>query len=201
MDRWIHNVVTNNIRKGKIVESDAEIYEYGYTLMVEKIMIFAVSVIIALLLNAVWEVLALCITFIPLRVYSGGYHAKSRWGCMVMSGLFVTFWSIGIKLLSQQIDMLTFLIIEVVCICIVRRFAPVGTAQKQILASEEDYYKKKVITIVSFELLIGLLCFHFGFVSMITSILLSNVCNVVSILGQIYCDGFKMASAENFKDL
>ena len=191
MDRWIHNVVTNNIRKRKIAESDAEIYEYGYTLMVEKIIIFAISAVIALFLDAVWEVLALCITFIPLRVCSGGYHAKSRWGCMVMSGLFVTFGSIGIKLLSQQTDILTFLIIEVVCICVVSRFAPVGTIQKQIAVSEERYYKKKVIMIAGFELMMGLLCFHFGVFTMITSIILSNICNVISILGQVYYNNFK----------
>lgn len=191
MDKWIHNVVTNNIRKGKIAESDADIYEYGYSLMVDKIMIFVISVVIALLLDAVWEVLALCITFIPLRVYSGGYHAKGRWGCMVMSGLFVTFGSVGIKLLPQQVDILTFLIIEVVCICAISRFAPVGTLQKQITVSEEHHYKKKMIMIVGFELLIGLLCFYFGVSIMIISIVLSNICNLISVLGQIYCDIFK----------
>lgn len=191
MDKWIHNVVANNIRKGKIHENETAIYEYGYILLVEKILIFVICVVIALILDAVWEVLALCITFIPLRVYSGGYHARSRWGCMVMSGMFVTFGSIGVKLLSQQIDVLTFLIIEVICICAVSRFAPVGTIQKQIAVSEERYYKKKMIMIAGFELMIGLLCFHFGIFTMITSIILSNICNVISVLGQVYCNNFK----------
>lgn len=199
MDKWIHNVVTNNIRKGKIAESDSEIYEYGYTLMIEKIIIFAISVVIALFLDAIWEVFALCITFIPLRVYSGGYHAKSRWRCIVMSGLFVTFGSIGIKLLSQQMDILTFLVIEIVCICAISRFAPVGTFLKQIAVSEEHYYKKKVIMISGFELLIGLLCFHFGVSTMIISIVLSNICNLVSVLGQIYCDTFKRIIAAELR--
>ena len=36
MDKWIYNVVMNNISKGKIAKNEAEIYEYGYTLMIEK---------------------------------------------------------------------------------------------------------------------------------------------------------------------
>lgn len=36
MDKWIHNVVVNNISKGKIAENEAEVYEYGYTLMMKR---------------------------------------------------------------------------------------------------------------------------------------------------------------------
>ncbi len=40
MDKWIHNVVAENIRKGKIAENEIEIYEYGYTMILEKMIIF-----------------------------------------------------------------------------------------------------------------------------------------------------------------
>lgn len=191
MDKWIHNVVANNIRKGKIHENETAIYEYGYILLVEKILIFIICVVIALILDAVWEVLALCITFIPLRVYSGGYHARSRWGCMVMSGIFVVVGITGIKVFDQQIDILTYLLIEIACISIIGKFAPVATIQKPITDSEVCHYKKRVIVIVGVELLLGLLCFYFGVLTMIISIILSNLCNVISVLGQVYCNNFK----------
>lgn len=199
MDKWIHNVVANNVGKGKIAENEAEIYEYGYVLLIEKIIIFVVSVVIALLLDAIWEVLALCIAFIPLRVYSGGYHAKSRCTCIVMSGMFVVLGSTGIKLLYQQINVLTYLVIEIACICVISRFAPAATDQKPVTASEARSYKKKAIVIAGAELLFGLLCFHFGVSTMITSIVLSNICNVLSVLGQVYCNNFQgKISMRNF---
>ena len=37
MERWIQNTVSRQIEKGKIPESEAEIYEYGYRLMIEKV--------------------------------------------------------------------------------------------------------------------------------------------------------------------
>lgn len=195
MDKWIHNAVANNIRKGKISENEAEIYEYGYTLMVEKIIIFVISAVIALILDAIWEVIALCIAFIPLRVYSGGYHAKSRWGCMVLSGMFVALGSVGIKL---QIDISTYLLIEIVCIGVISKFAPVGTDQKQISDGEECCYRKRVIVIAGFELLLGLICFHFKVSIIIASINLSAICNMFSVLGQVYYNAVKeTVSAEN----
>lgn len=56
MDKWIHSVVVDGIKKGKITENEAEIYEFGYTLMIEKLYIFLISVVIAIVLDAVWEV-------------------------------------------------------------------------------------------------------------------------------------------------
>lgn len=188
MDKWIHNVVVNNIGKGKIAESEAEIYEYGYTLMIEKIIIFIISAVIALILDAIWEVLALCITFIPLRAYSGGYHAKSRWGCMVLSGMFLMLGSVGVSVLSQLINVLAYLFVEVVCIFFTIRFAPVGTKQRQITVSEKSHYKIRLIVVVYLELLIGLVCIYLDISTMVMSMILSNICNMLSILGQVYCN-------------
>lgn len=186
MDKWIYNAVANNIRKGKIAESEAEIYEYGYTLMVEKMIIFTISVVIALLLDAIWEVLALCTTFIPLRVYSGGYHARSRWGCIVLSGTFVALGIVGIRVLSQFISVPAYLVVEAACIFITMRFAPVAVRQKPMAVSEKNYYRKKVMFIVCAELLAGLIFIYFGFPMVMTSVLLSNVCNVFSVSGEIF---------------
>lgn len=190
MDKWIHNVVANNIRKGKITENEAELYEYGYTLMVEKMLIFVICVVIALLLDAVWEVLALCITFIPLRVYSGGYHAKSRWGCMVLSGMFVILGIIGIRVLSRSISVSAYLFIEIVCIIVTMRFVPVDIKQKPITAGEKNYYRKKVMCVVCSELLVGLICIHFEIYTTVLGIIVSSVFNMLSALGQVFCNNF-----------
>ena len=102
MDKWIHNVVAENIRKGKIAENEIEIYEYGYTMILEKMIIFFISIVIAFALNAIWEVIALCVTFIPLRIYSGGYHAKSRYWCMVLSGLMLIIGIIVVRSFQER---------------------------------------------------------------------------------------------------
>lgn len=199
MDKWIHKVVADNIRRGKIADNEAEIYEYGYTLMVEKTIMFAISVVIALITDAVWEVFTLCITFIPLRVYSGGYHAKSRWGCMVLSGLYMVLGSIGIKVLSQLIGIPIYLLIEFVCFFVTIRYAPVATKQKLITASEDNYYRERVIMIAGAELMIGLVCIHFEMLVLATGIILSNFCNTLSVLGQVFCNNFKGSTSEENK--
>jgi len=86
MEQWIQNAVSRQIKKRKIPESEAEIYEYGYRLMIEKAGAFLLTVLIALVFHAWKEIVLFCIAFVPLRVYSGGYHAKKTISCMILSG-------------------------------------------------------------------------------------------------------------------
>lgn len=181
MDKWIHNVVACGIKKGKIAQNEAEIYEYGYTLMIEKLCIFAICVVIALVLDAVWEVLALCITFIPLRVYSGGYHAKSRWGCMVMSGLFVVFGVLGGRIIRNFINIGSFIFTEIFSVIILIRHAPVDVRQREISQTEQDFFKKVSVSIFGIEMIIAVLFFlcrrNIG-ASVITISNLINACSL-----------------------
>lgn len=39
--------------------------------------------------KAYWEIIILCIAFIPLRQYAGGYHAKTRSACLALSALYM----------------------------------------------------------------------------------------------------------------
>ncbi len=183
MDKWIHNVVVNNIRKGNIAEKEAEIYEYGYTLMFEKMIIFVVCVFIALILDAVWEVLALCITFIPLRVYSGGYHAKSRWGCMVISGLFLIIGVLGARFIGNFINLESFIVVEIVCILVLSRYAPADIEEKRITESEKSYFRRRVMIVVGSELLLGILFFFFQKYPYAVIIMVSNFLGTCSVIG------------------
>lgn len=184
MDKWIHNAVANNIRKGKISENEAEIYEYGYTLMVEKIIIFVISAVIALILDAVWEVIALCITFIPLRVYSGGYHAKSRWGCMVLSGLVLVLGVYLERLVSIFFETQMFIVIEIICGLFLINLAPVDVDQRNLSSSEQRFCKKVVLAVFTIEALLGGIIFYYGEIDYAVIIVLANCLNVCSLVGE-----------------
>lgn len=55
MDKLIHKLVEVNISKGKISNEEAEIFTYGYRLLVEKILIFLISIFVAALCDAFFE--------------------------------------------------------------------------------------------------------------------------------------------------
>ena len=184
MDKWIHSVVVDGIKKGKITENEAEIYEFGYTLMIEKLYIFLISVVIAIVLDAVWEVFTLCIAFIPLRVYSGGYHAKSRWGCMMLSGAFLIFGVIIARRIKAILNVCGFIIVELVCGIILIKYAPVDVKQRKLSDSEQCYFKKISTIIAAIETLIGILFFCCQ-KDMVTSIIaISSIFNSCAMCGK-----------------
>ena len=184
MDKWIYNVVMNNISKGKIAKNEAEIYEYGYTLMIEKMIIFVICAIIALLLKAVWEVFALCITFIALRIYSGGYHAKSRLGCMILSSLILVLGVYLGRLFSLFFNIQTFIIIEAICGLFLIGLAPVDVAQHKLSSSEQRFCKRVVLVVFTIEALLGGTIFYYGEIEYAVIIVFSNCINVCSLVSE-----------------
>lgn len=185
MDKWIHNVVAENIRKGKIAENEIEIYEYGYTMILEKMIIFFISIVIAFALNAIWEVIALCVTFIPLRIYSGGYHAKSRYWCMVLSGLMLIIGIIVVRSFQELLCMGNYLVIELICGIILVLCALVEVAHRKISHSEKNYFKKVVIFIAGVEMIIGILLLVYEKNIWASIIIISNVFNICSVGSEI----------------
>lgn len=181
MDKWIHNVVDKNIRQGKIAENEAEIYEYGYTMMIEKIIIFLISIVIALILDATWEVFMLCITFIPLRVYSGGYHARSRYGCIALSGLMLIFGTLSVRIIRKFLCMGNYIVIELICGTILALCAPVGVAQRKISRSEQSYFKKILLFVAGIEMIIGVLFLFYEKNIWASIIMISNIFNICSV--------------------
>ncbi len=184
IDKWVHSVVADSIKKGKIAENEAEIYEFGYTLLIEKLYIFLISVVIAIALDAVWEVLTLCITFIPLRVYSGGYHAKSRWACAILSGAFLISGVMIAREINAILNVSGFIIIELICGIILIKYAPVNVKQRKISDSEQCYFKKMSIIIAVIETLIGILFFCCQKDMVMSIIAITSILNSFSMCGE-----------------
>ena len=70
---------------GLIKEEDANIYQYGYTVMVEMVLSIVISICLGVWLGQVRDILFFLCMFLPLRSYCGGYHADKAWKCMLLS--------------------------------------------------------------------------------------------------------------------
>ncbi len=101
-----------------------------------------------------WYFLVAIIFFSSLRLFIGGYHAKTYWGCFFFSLVLlciIVFAGITIKMNFISIAIL--LLISYILIYI---FAPVDNVNKRIL-SKERYMRLKYISIMIIALL-SLLC-------------------------------------------
>ncbi len=73
------------VEKGIVREEDIEIYCFGMECLVLKIISFLSCLIIAIFMNSLYEFVIIMLAFIPLRRSAGGYHAKTRLKCYLIS--------------------------------------------------------------------------------------------------------------------
>lgn len=124
--------------------------------MAEKSMIIIITLLISFVFSAFLEVALLCIIFIPLREYAGGFHAKNRAVCQVISSIFILVGILGIKILVNHINLLVYGLGEFICAIIIILCAPVDTINHKISDSERKYFKNVTRGILVVEITMGI---------------------------------------------
>ena len=162
MDKWIHSIVDKKIEQGEFSKSKRDLYIYGYTLLLEKTIIILITITIAVIFKAYWEIIILCIAFIPLWQYAGGYHAKTRSACLTLSALYMIGAVLWIGFAKNHLIFPYNVLIEGVCSGIVFWLAPIDTQTRRISESERIYFKRvtRIILLIQSAVVIGLICFQ-----------------------------------------
>ncbi len=192
MDKWVQRIVDKRIAQGKVPEVEREIYAYGYTLLIEKTIIFSVTILIAILVNRVFDVLFLCISFIPLRQYAGGYHAKNRLACIVLSVLYIMVALSGADRILLNFRWYHLTLAELLCIGVIYRYAPVSTEARPLSNSESRYFRKMTMVIWGVETVLGIIFWSCGKYMLTSLVLVAHLGVTGALGGQIlikYIDG------------
>lgn len=125
----------------QIIESKEEdIYKFGIECLRLKIITLGVCAIIALLLKKMIEFIILLLAFILIRRSAGGYHAKTKQGCILFSCC-----SVLVSLLLCEVHFtLSFYVLTLIVIDIGLAFiAPVDNKNNRFNDAEKDFFKKK----------------------------------------------------------
>lgn len=185
MDQWIQSIVERQIQNKKISVSEAAVYQYGYRLLIEKTCVFILTLGIGFMFDAWWEVFLFCIAFIPLRVYSGGYHTKKSIGCMLLS---VTVLICNIFLVRgfASLDMDKYLVtLELPLFILLYYFSPAETVNRKIEENEKKFFHKMVFFIYVIEILAEILFIIFGYDKFMLSFLVAHGFNVITVLSEV----------------
>lgn len=84
--KYLAGVITTwLIRQGAIKEGERELYEYAAHSFFLAIAPFAYALVIGGILGELNVSLILVIPFVVIRKYSGGFHAKREWTCLIGS--------------------------------------------------------------------------------------------------------------------
>lgn len=151
--------VTNRlVEKGVINENYKEIYRYGleslFSAALELISIF----ILAFLFGNFFETLLFFLTFIPLRLYAGGYHARTHFKCYLLSIMMYIFFSAIIYFTPSNLITGFSLIFSLLSLIIVFLFSPVVHSNRH--ADKEHIKNCRKISLIIVAL--GTLIILFG---------------------------------------
>lgn len=124
-------------------DSDKDIYIFGLYQGAILFLNICTALFIGVILDMVFEIILYLIFFIPLRIFAGGYHAKTQFRCYIMSSVTTVFILLGIRFL-QQYNSIWELICFAIAFCVVWIFVPVADANKPLLEKEQISYKKRV---------------------------------------------------------
>lgn len=115
--------------------------------------------------------------FCPIRLFTGGYHAKTYWGCFFIT--FSMYWILilaGKNLSLNHNILIVFLIISFILICF---FSPVDNVNKRIKSKERR--KKLKYTSIMITLVQSIICFFLPQM-FITTAVLSIFCAVIMMM-------------------
>lgn len=181
MEGYIAKFVDHQIRKKRIEQSESEVYQYGYRLLIEKVCAVIMTFVIAILFDAWIEIFIFCVAFIPIRIFAGGYHARHSLSCMVLSaGVLILNIFMGKWFLTTGYANYAF-VLEVMLYPAIAWMAPVENSNRVISESEKKYFKRVVLVIYAVQVLIEFVLLLFGRGGLATLVVLAHI----SVMGSL----------------
>lgn len=152
----VEKIVDIGLRYGVFTDEDRELYVFSILIMFEQIFVWASILLLSLIWSSFWETLVFSLFYIPLRMYAGGFHARTFAGCYTLSvGVYI-----AINLIVQQIVHISLLfgVLVFVSSLIIILKAPVADPNKPMQSGDFALYRKMVAHLLPVEL-----CIYTGF--------------------------------------
>lgn len=129
-------LISNHI----ISEEESDLYGYGYECLLLKFIHIFSYLCIGFLLNRLPELLIIGIVLLPLRRNAGGYHAKTRFGCYVLSCTFI--WMI-LLVSGMEFNQFIWWTASIISNLLIIFLAPADNENKRLDRDEIIYYRRK----------------------------------------------------------
>jgi accessory gene regulator B len=167
VEKYVENLVHQNI-----IESDKQqIYSYGIRQGILIIINIATVVLVGIVLDMLPESMVFLATYMLIRTYAGGYHAKSQLGCYIFSTVAMTVILLGIKHIT--FSCFIYLIAALISATIIYVLSPIENINKPLSQKEKTLYGKKSRTLVSIFTTISLIMWFVGIKNIAKSIVMA----------------------------
>lgn len=131
--------------KNIVKQEDEEVYAYGMELLYSSFFNILLAVIISAATNTFLSTTIFIVTFIILRQYIGGYHAKTHFGCISIFAVVLIIFSILAKYTPVNFEIPISIINTAISVLLVILFAPVEHSNKPLTDNDKIRLRKNGI--------------------------------------------------------
>ena len=90
MVTWLAERISNELIRANIIDtSEKDLYVYGFFLLISKLSFLVLSIMAGFTLKITAEAVVFYVSFIIIREYAGGVHAKTEMVCMITTSLVI----------------------------------------------------------------------------------------------------------------
>ncbi|MBR1743008.1 MAG: accessory gene regulator B family protein [Lachnospiraceae bacterium] len=144
------------LKRETICQEEYEIYLFGMAQFFRKILVDATVVFLGILFGKAWEMIIFLIAFRVIRIYAGGYHAVTPFGCYLLTILMLFMVLLSLHFISWNLSILT--AVWIFASVLILALAPIEVENRPIEEAERIYYKRKVRVFWILENIAILLC-------------------------------------------
>lgn len=172
--------------QGILQDDDVSKCSYGLDIFISSIAEVLSILIISAFVHNFAETLLFFTSFIPLRVYAGGYHAETRVKCFLMSIVVYVIFTMIVRITPTELYLPLNISLTILSLIIVLAAAPVIHHNKNVSTMERVNYRKISLRLCFIETTIVLmLIFIIPKSRFVTSIVLGQTAVTLSMLAAI----------------
>lgn len=151
LERNVGSFIEKQIKAGVIKPEEKALYIYGYILAMETLLNILVGVLIGVGLKSLDTVIVFWLLYIPLRSFSGGWHAKKGWQCLIFSNAILFPVIMLDKYMVFESNKILFVLLGLIEAVAITILSPVDSGNKRITPNEKIMYKNKSAVIIVIE--------------------------------------------------
>ena len=155
MEKAVKRFVSFQIKKGILEETQQELYEYAYRILLGRTIAVAVLFVIGIGFHTLIELILFSILFAALRQYAGGFHFSTMDQCIGFSSLVIFMLGAILKNDFSCMGLLVLAVPEMTSFLLIWFMSPVDYKNKRLDDLEKLVYRKRVRIVLLME--IGLL--------------------------------------------
>lgn len=133
---------------------DKDVIVYGLSTGIELVFNIITTIILGLLFGLVLESFVFLVSFSFLRIYAGRYHCEKALNCYLISSGVVALVLALVKFIPQKYLFIIGVILLLLAVSTILKYAPVGSAHRDLDEEELVYFRKKMLQSLLVECLI-----------------------------------------------